>query len=177
MRANRIAYLGIFTALAMILGYIESLFPFLGGIPGVKIGIANSISLSVLYLMGYQAAFLTAVIRIVLTGILFGNVASVLYSLGGALLSLTVMILVKKTDIFSIVGTSIAGGISHNIAQLLIAMLLVENLSVLYYLPVLLISGAMAGVVVGVVSQEVVKRIPAKILDESGINSLEESCK
>ena len=174
MRANRIAYLGIFTALAMILGYIESLFPFLGGIPGVKIGIANSISLSVLYLMGYQAAFLTAVIRIVLTGILFGNTASVLYSLGGALLSLTVMILVKKTDIFSIVGTSIAGGISHNIAQLLIAMLLVENLSVLYYLPVLLISGAMAGGGVRGGRAGGVKGIPPKQFVGPGNNFFEE---
>ncbi len=177
MRTHRTAYLGIFTALAMILSYIETVFPFLGGIPGVKIGIANSMSLSVLYLMGYQAAFLIAVFRIVLTGILFGNAASVLYSLGGAVFSLIIMILVKKTEIFSVVGTSIAGGISHNIAQLLVATLLVENLSVLYYLPVLLISGAVAGLVVGVVSQELVKRIPGRILDELGVNSLEKSGK
>lgn len=164
MTKYRTAYFGIFTALAMILSYIESLFPFFWGIPGVKLGLANSMSLSVLYLMGIPAAFLVAVIRILLTGFLFGNMFSVLYSLAGAMLSMTVMILMKKSGIFSMVGVSIAGGVSHNIAQILVAMCLIENLNLLYYLPVLLISGAVTGLVIGIISQEVIKRLPGGIL-------------
>lgn len=163
---HKAAYFGIFTALAMILSYIESLFPFFWGVPGVKLGLANSMSLSILYLMGIPAAFLISTIRIVLTGFLFGNAFSIVYSLAGAVLSMAVMILMKKCRIFSMVGVSMSGGISHNIGQIIVAILLVENLNLLYYLPVLLISGAVTGLVIGIISREVIRRIPGSILAE-----------
>lgn len=162
-KKNRVAYFGIFAALAMILGYIESLFPFFWGIPGVKLGLANSMSLTILYLLGIPAAFLISVVRIVVIGFLFGNAFSIVYSLAGALLSLTVMILLKRLRVFSMVGISMAGGISHNIGQMIIAVLLVENLNLLYYLPVLLLAGAVTGFVIGILSREILRRIPAGV--------------
>ncbi len=163
---NKVAYFGIFAALAMILSYIESLFPFFWGIPGVKLGLANSMSLTILYLLGIPAAFLISVVRIVLTGFLFGNAFSIIYSLSGALLSMAVMILLKRTKAFSIVGISMAGGISHNIGQIIAAIFLVENLNLLYYLPALLLSGLVTGAVIGVLSREIIKRMPGSILSE-----------
>lgn len=159
---QKVAYWGIFTALAMILGYIESLFPFFYGIPGVKLGLANSMSLVILYLLGSPAAFLISVVRIVLTGFLFGNLFSIVYSLAGGMLSITVMVLMKRSKLFSVPGVSMTGGLAHNIGQLLVAMYLVENLKLLYYLPVLLLSGLITGLAIGILSREILKRIPGR---------------
>ena len=158
---QKVAYFGIFTALAMILSYIESLFPFFYGIPGVKLGLANSMSLVILYLLGIPAAFLISAVRIVLTGILFGNLFSIVYSLAGGMISLTVMILMRKSRLFSIQGVSMTGGLAHNIGQLAVAVCLIENLNLFYYLPVLLLSGMLTGLVIGFLSREILKRIPA----------------
>lgn len=157
---QRAAYFGIFTALAMILSYIESLFPVFIGIPGVKLGLANSMSLTILYLLGTPAAFLISFIRITLTGFLFGNLFSIFYSFAGALLSMILMSCMKKCKAFSVLGISMAGGVAHNIGQILVAMILVENLNLLYYLPVLLISGAVTGFLIGIISQEIIRRLP-----------------
>ena len=157
---QRAAYFGIFTALAMILSYIESLFPVFIGIPGVKLGLANCMSLTILYLLGTPAAFLISFIRITLTGFLFGNLFSIFYSFAGALLSMILMSCMKKCKVFSVLGISMAGGVAHNIGQILVAMILVENLNLLYYLPVLLISGAVTGFLIGIVSQEIIRRLP-----------------
>lgn len=163
---HRVAYFGIFTALAMILSYIESLFPFFYGIPGVKLGLANSMSLTILYLLGTWAAVLISAVRIVLTGFLFGNLFSIVYSLAGGMLSILVMILMKRSRLFSVVGISMTGGLSHNIGQLIVAIFLVENLNLLYYLPVLLISGLITGLVIGFLSREILKRLPGDIRRE-----------
>lgn len=157
---TKVAYLGMFTALAMILSYIESLFPVFYGIPGVKLGLANSMSLVILYLIGAPGAFCVSVIRVVLTGFLFGNLFSIAYSLSGAVLSLLVMTLMKRIPHFSIVGISMMGGIFHNVGQLIVAIFLVENLNLLYYLPVLLLSGMVTGLVIGLLSAEILKRLP-----------------
>ena len=157
---QRAAYFGIFTALAMILSYIESLFPVFIGIPGVKLGLANSMSLTILYLLCTPAAFLISFIRITLTGFLFGNLFSIFYSFAGALLSMILMSCMKKCKAFSVLGISMAGGVAHNIGQILVAMILVENLNLLYYLPVLLISGAVTGFLIGIISQEIIHRLP-----------------
>lgn len=157
---TKTAYLGMFTALAMILSYVESLLPAFYGIPGVKLGLANSMSLVILYLIGAPGAFCVSAIRVVLSGFLFGNLFSIAYSLAGALLSMTVMVLMKKSSHFSIAGVSVTGGIAHNIGQLFVAILLVENLNLLYYLPVLLLSGLVTGLVIGLLSAEILKRLP-----------------
>lgn len=157
---NKAAYLGIFAALALILGYIEALFPFFLGIPGVKLGLANSMSLVLLSLVGAPAAVCIAVIRVVLTGFLFGNLFSIAYGLAGGLLSIGVMILAQRSRRFSTVGVSVAGGISHNVGQLVIAIFLAENRNLVYYAPVLLLSGLITGMVIGLIACEVLKRLP-----------------
>lgn len=156
---NRAAYFGIFTALALILGYVEMLIPIQFGIPGVKLGLANLVTILVLYKMGWKDALLLSVVRIVLGGFIFSNLFAVFYSLAGGLLSLSVMGIVKKTGKFSVVGVSIWGGIFHNIGQLAVAMAVVQTYEVGYYLPVLLVAGLLTGMVIGILSGEVLKRI------------------
>lgn len=156
---NRAAYFGIFTALALILGYVEMLIPIQFGIPGVKLGLANLVTILVLYKMGWKDALLLSVVRIVLGGFIFSNLFAVFYSLAGGLLSLSVMGIVKKTGKFSVVGVSIWGGIFHNIGQLAVAMAVVQTYEVGYYFPVLLVAGLFTGMVIGILSGEVLKRI------------------
>lgn len=151
------AQLGLFTALAAILGYVETLFPIFSGIPGVKPGLANLAILFVLIRYSWKKAALVSLARILIIGFMFGNLFSILYSAAGACLSLAAMTLIlSKTD-FSIVTVSIIGGVAHNIGQLLIAMLIVESTSLVYYAPALLLAGILAGAAVGAVTAQIVK--------------------
>lgn len=156
---SRAAYFGVFTALALILSYVEMLIPINFGIPGAKLGLANLIIVIVLYKTDWKEALLLSLTRIVLAGFIFGNMFSILYSLAGGILSLAVQAVLKKQGSFSVAGVSIAGGVSHNIGQLIVAMIVVETYQVGYYLPVLLISGLLTGLLIGVISGEVLKRI------------------
>lgn len=156
---SRAAYFGVFTALGLILSYVEMLIPINFGIPGAKLGLANLIIVIVLYKTDWKEALLLSVTRIVLAGFIFGNMFSILYSLAGGILSLAVQAVLKKQGSFSVAGVSIAGGVSHNIGQLIVAMIVVETYQVGYYLPVLLISGLLTGLLIGVISGEVLKRI------------------
>lgn len=153
------AYFGVFTALALIFSYVESLIPFHIGIPGVKLGLANLIIVIALYKMNVKSAYLLSVTRVVLSGFIFGSLFGILYSLAGGLLSLTVMALMKKSKDFSVMGVSIAGGVSHNIGQLIVAMLVVETYSAAYYLPVLLVAGLITGLIIGITANEMLKRL------------------
>ena len=156
---SRAAYFGVFTALALILSYVEMLIPINFGIPGAKLGLANLIIVIGLYKTDWKEALLLSVTMIVLAGFIFGNMFSILYSLAGGILSLAVQAVLKKQGSFSVAGVSIAGGVSHNIGQLIVAMIVVETYQVGYYLPVLLISGLLTGLLIGVISGEVLKRI------------------
>ena len=122
---SRVAYFGVFTALALIFSYVETLIPVNLGIPGVKLGLANLIIVVALYKMRLSEAYLLSVVRVLLAGFIFGNYFSIIYSLAGGLLSLTVMALLKKWGGFSLQGISIAGGVCHNIGQLVVAMIVV----------------------------------------------------
>lgn len=155
----RVAYFGVFTALALIFSYVETLIPIHMGIPGVKLGLANLVILIALYKMSVKEAYILSVVRVVLAGFIFGNLFSIIYSLAGGLLSLTVMALLKKCDRFSLIGVSIAGGVFHNIGQLIMAAIVLESLSIGYYFPVLLVSGIITGFVIGIVSGEMLKRL------------------
>lgn len=156
---NRVAYFGVFTALALIFSYVESLIPIQLGIPGVKLGLANLIIVIALYKMRLSEVFLLSIVRILLSGFLFGNYFSILYSLAGGLLSLAVMALLKKAGDFSVMGISMAGGVFHNVGQLVVAMMVVETFSVGYYLPVLLVAGLVTGFLIGVAAGEMLKRL------------------
>lgn len=156
---SRVAYFGVFTALALIFSYVETLIPFNLGIPGVKLGLANLIIVVALYKMRLSEAYLLSVVRVLLAGFIFGNYFSIIYSLAGGLLSLTVMALLKKWGGFSLQGISIAGGVFHNIGQLVVAAVVVETFSVTYYFPVLLVAGLLTGLVIGIVAEMMLKRL------------------
>ena len=127
------AFMGVFLALAMICSYIEMLIPFDFGIPGVKLGLTNIVVVLMLYSIGTKEAFCVSVIRIFLVGILFGNLIGILYSLGGGILSFLVMALLKKGNHLGCISVSVAGGIAHNIGQILIAALVVQPLCVVLF--------------------------------------------
>lgn len=154
--SKKVAYCAILIALAMIFSYVEALIPVNFGIPGIKLGVANIVVVVGLYIIKAREVFVISVIRIILVGILFGNVMSILYSLAGGILSLIVMLLMKKMKGFSIVGVSIAGGVSHNVGQLAVAIAVVENLKLIAYIPVLLIAGAITGFIIGILSSKIV---------------------
>lgn len=156
---GKVAYFGVLTALALIFSYIETLIPLSFGIPGIKLGLANLIIIIAMYRMGIRSAYVLSVVRVVLSGFLFGNLFSIAYSLAGGLLSLTVMVLLKKSKKFSLIGISIAGGVFHNVGQLLMAAIVLESLSVGYYFPPLLLSGMLTGLLIGILSQEMLKRL------------------
>ncbi len=158
-KAKRTAYLGLFLALALTAAFLESLIPINPGIPGIKLGLANVVTMCLLYLAGLPACLGVTVARILLSGFLFGNVFSIIYSLAGAALSILVMCLLKKTDYFSMVGVSIAGGTAHNIGQILVAIPLLEAKSLVYYLPVLVIAGLASGAAIGFVSALLTRRL------------------
>lgn len=153
--------LGFLLALSMILAYIESLLPLAIGIPGVKPGLPNMVVVLLLYTYGKKEALSVNLLRILLTGFLFGNLYSILYALAGAFFSFCVMVILRRIGIFSIIGVSISGGVSHNIGQILIAMFVVETYAPAFYLPFLLIAGAVTGFLIGIVSDRVIMYIPA----------------
>lgn len=153
------AYFGVFTALALIFSYVETLIPIHIGIPGVKLGLANLIVVIALYRIGVRESYVLSVLRVILAGFLFGNLFAILYSLAGGLFSLTVMAFLKKTEKFSVLGVSMGGGVFHNIGQLMMAAIVLESLSITYYLPVLLISGIVTGLLIGIVANEMLKRV------------------
>lgn len=147
------------TAVAMILSFVESQIPAFVAVPGVKIGLANIAVVFALYRLGWKEAVAISLIRVVLVSMLFGSIASLFYSLAGAVLSLTGMGLLKKTGKFTEIMISVTGGILHNIGQIGMACLILETAALRYYLPFLLISGIIAGIVVGILSAVLVQRI------------------
>lgn len=157
--AKKIAYSSILVALALILSYIEVLIPINFGIPGVKLGLANLVIVIGLYFLNTSQVFIILITRILLVSFLFGNMSAMLYSLAGGIVSFTVMFLIKKIKGFSIVGVSIAGGVAHNIGQLIVASLVVENMKLIYYLPVLMIAGTLTGMLIGIIAQQVRQHI------------------
>lgn len=157
--AKTVALMAMMIALAMIFSYVETMIPINFGIPGVKLGLANLVIVAAIYLFGGKQAFLISIVRIFLSGFMFGNLASIMYSLAGGLLSLAAMLLLKKTDKLSILAVSVMGGICHNIGQLIVAMLVVENLKLIFYIPVLLISGFLTGLLIGIVCRVILPAV------------------
>jgi len=156
---NRAAYFGVFTALALILSYVETLIPVQFGIPGIKLGLANLVVVIVLCKTDWKEALLLSVSRVLLAGFIFGSLFSIIYSLAGGVLSLLVMAVLVRSERFGVAGVSMAGGVAHNIGQLATAMIAVSTYQVGYYLPVLLIAGLMTGAVIGLAADAVLKRI------------------
>ncbi len=159
---KRLCLYGLLIALAFVLSYVETLIPVAAVsffVPGMKIGLANIVVMVALYTLGARDAFILSLIRIVLVGLTFGNTVSMIYSLSGGMLSYLVMLLLKLTGKFTMVTVSIAGGIFHNVGQILMAALVLENAGVIGYLPVLAVSGTVTGLLIGLLGGEVTKRI------------------
>ena len=159
MKSSKLARYGLLIALALALSWLESLLP-PPGVPGVKLGVPNLVIVFALYRLGARDAWCLSAVRVLLASALFGSGVSLAYSAAGAVLSLCVMVLLKKTGKFSPVGVSVAGGVAHNAGQVLVAMALLETARLAWYLPVLWVSGTVAGVLIGIVSGELVKRVP-----------------
>ena len=155
--------MGLLVALAMILSYVESLIPAFVAVPGVKVGLANIVVIFALYTLGPVEALTVSLLRVILSSFLFGSVLSLLYSLSGALLSLGGMIVMKKFKIFYTLVVSVTGGVLHNVGQILVACLVLETDVLLYYLPVLILSGVVTGAVIGIIGSLVIKRLENNI--------------
>ena len=153
MDSKKIPYYGLFAALAILMGYVEMMIPIPVPIPGVKLGLANVIIIIMMYFMDTKSVFFVSLIRVLLSGLLFAGFAGLLYSLAGAMCSFAVMALLKKTKLCSIVGVSVAGGVFHNVGQIIVAALVVQNVKMAYYLPFLLVSGVVTGMLIGIVAK------------------------
>lgn len=160
MNSKRIAKFALLVALAMVLSWLESLIPVSSAIPGVKLGLTNLVVLFALYRMGGRDAIILSLIRVVLVSLTFGNAFAFFYSFSGALLSFLIMWLMKKSGRFSTVGVSVAGGVGHNIGQILTAAIVLRSSGIFYYLPVLLLSGVAAGIGIGLAGAVLIQRIP-----------------
>lgn len=153
MQAKKIAYYGLFAALAILMGYVEMLIPLPVPLPGVKLGLANVVVVIMLYAMDTKGAFFISLVRVLLSGLLFAGFAGLLYSLAGAMCSFAAMALLKCVKRFSVVGVSIAGGVFHNVGQIIVAALVVENVKIAYYLPFLLVAGVVTGFAIGLAAE------------------------
>lgn len=160
---KRLAIMAALCGLSIILGYVEAIIPINFGIPGVKLGLANLVTVIMIFLDSYNLKFgeilSICLVRILIVGFLFGNMYGIIYSLCGGLVSLISMFLISRFNKFGVLGVSSLGGLTHNVAQLFVAMLVVDELKLVYYLPILLLSGSVFGALLGVLSTLILKRL------------------
>lgn len=157
-RITKIAFLGLLAALSIVLSYVEMLLPpIYPSIPGIKVGLTNIISLILIYKFSVKDTVAVTIIRLITVCLLFGNFMTLIYSLVGAFLSVLVMLLLKKSKLFSTLGVSIAGAVSHNLGQIIVAILIMQTVQIGYYMIVLLITGTLAGTVVGIAANSTLK--------------------
>lgn len=159
MKIRKIAFLGLSITLAMILSFVESQIPVFTTIPGMKVGLPNLVMVFLLYRVGWKETVIVSLIRAFLVALLFGNLQSLIFSISGAVLSLTGMILLKKTGLFSSIAVSVTGGVLHNVGQIIAACLWTGTVQIAYYLPALLVSGVCAGIAIGLIAGFLLKRL------------------
>ena len=159
-KTQKLAYLALGASAALVLSYFEALLPpIYAAFPGIKMGLPNIVIIFILYRLGFKEAVTVSFVRLICVTLLFGNLMMLAFSALGAAFSLAVMYLLKRTSWFSTVGVSVAGGVAHNLGQIIVAMLLLETSAVGFYFPVLLITGCIAGVIVGIAGSLVLKVI------------------
>ena len=159
-QSKKIAFLGLCAGVALVLAYVEALLPPLyAAVPGIKLGLPNIAIIFILYRFGLREAAVVSFIRIVAVALLFGNPMTFAYSVAGAFLSLLVMTILRKLDLFSIVGVSVAGAVFHNVGQILTAMVLLGTAELGYYLIVLAITGTVSGILIGLCGGYAVRRV------------------
>lgn len=167
-RTKKIVLLSVSTALAMIFSYIESLIPFYFGVPGMKLGLANLLIVLIMFTIGEGYALLINLLRIALTALLFTNIYSFVFSIAGALLSFLLMVIIKRLFRLSVLSVSLFGAIAHNAGQLIAAAVLVKEYAILYYLPALLLAGAVTGFLIGLMARLIIPRIKILISNTGG---------
>lgn len=158
-KTPKLALLGMLVALAMVLSWLEAQIPVFVAVPGMKLGLTNLVVLTALYGLGAKEAVFLNFVRILLVGLTFGNMVSFLYSLAGGIFSGMIMIGLKRTNRFSVITVSVAGGVFHNVGQILVAMVILETASLVYYLPFLWLGGMVSGLLVGILGAQLVKRL------------------
>lgn len=163
IKAQRVAFGGVLTVLAMMFSYVETYLPAAPGIPGVKLGLANIVVLVLLYRTSVRSAWTVNVVRILMSGLLFSGLFGVFYSLAGCVCSFLTMTLLKKSEKFSITGVSMAGGVAHNLGQILIAILLTGTGQLFYYFAVLILTGMGSGILLGFIAGKVIRHLPNQI--------------
>ena len=160
---KKLTFLGVLTSVALILSYIEAMLPpIYAAVPGIKVGLPNIVILFLLYRYGVKEAAAVSFIRLIVSMMLFGSPTMFIYSLAGAVLSLLFMAILKRTGLFSAVGVSVSGGVMHNLGQVLCAMLLLETAEIGYYMFVLVISGTLAGIFIGLLGGILLDKLNAK---------------
>lgn len=159
MKTKNVVYCGVLIAVAMLIGYIEQNLPLNIGIPGVKLGLANAVTIVALSVLGKKEAILITELRVLLATFMFGKIFAMVFSIAGSVLSLVAMLLLKKTGKFSNIGISVAGGVMHNVGQIIAAAILLHTKAIIYYLPILIIAGVVAGIIIGILSQTIIIRI------------------
>ena len=147
-----IAQCGLLTAMMLVLGFIESLMPVAAGVPGIKLGLSNGVLLFALYMMDAPTAFVLMLLKVLLSGLLFGGVSAMMYALAGGVCSMLGMILLKKLK-FDLITVSMAGAVLHNLGQVLLAMIILETDQLIYYMAILLLVGLACGAVTGVAAK------------------------
>ena len=157
--AVKTAFLGLLLALAVLMGYVEAIIPIPMPLPGMKLGLTNLVIAGVLYLLSWKEAYFVSLLRVVIIGFLFGNMFSIIYGISGAALSLLIMTLLKMTKKFGILGVSAAGGVFHNVAQIIVAAAIVRGFPWQWYLPILMLVGLAAGLLIGFADSLVLPRI------------------
>lgn len=159
-KTKSVAFLGVLTSVALVLSYIEAILPPVwAAVPGIKMGFPNIVVIFLLYRFGVKEAAIVSVIRLFIVALLFGNIMTLAYSFAGAALSLILMALCKKINKFSVIGTSIVGGVSHNLGQILVAIVLFDTVQIGYYMAVLAVTGTIAGVFIGLAGAYLLKRL------------------
>ena len=158
-KAKYVAIYAMFIALAMIFSYVESLIPLNIAIPGIKLGLANLVVIVALYTLDAKSAFSISIVRVILVAFTFSNLSAIMFSLIGAVCSILCMLAVRALKIFSTTGVSIAGAITHNLAQLIVAIWVVDTIEVLYYMPALTIAAVVSGLLIGLLASLVIQRI------------------
>ena len=159
MKSKDVSRYALLIALAMVLSWLESLIPVSAAVPGMKLGLTNLVVIFTLYRMRNRDAAMISFIRVLLVSFTFGNAYAFAYSMAGAALSLLIMLALKKSGRFSTVGVSIAGGVGHNLGQIIIAALVLETEKIFFYLPVLMLSGMAAGVCIGLLGGIITERL------------------
>lgn len=166
-RVRWLTRMALLTAAAVVLGYVERLIPMPGSIPGIKLGLANTVLLYAIYLLDTRSAFVLMILKVGLSGLLYSGVSAMMFSLGGGLCSLVMMLLVKKLGggNVSIIGVSVVGAVFHNVGQTAVAALMVNTAALMGYVPFLLVAAVVTGVLTGIAGKYAIQGLKASGLE------------